>query len=191
MAKTGWQEWLQAAKQATVALKEKCGTVAVCGLSMGGLLALLAAGQVRVNACIPISTPMATQNKWLRLAGIAAPFYPRVAWPLRASRREGVDKAYDYGYAGFPTRSAADLYHLIKLTRRNLSAVSCPILCVQSADDRTIWQGSADTILKSVSSRDKQKLLLYGVPHVATLSVELPTIVKAVDSLMQKIVTKE
>ena len=191
MAKTGWRKWLQAAEQATVALKERCGNVAVCGLSMGGLLALLVAGQMSVSACISISTPMATQNKWLRLARIVAPFYPRVAWAPQASHREGVNKVYDFGYAGFPTRSAAGLYYLIKLARRNLPDVCCPVLCVQSTADRTIWQGSADAILTNVRSQDKEKLLLHNVPHVTTLSVELPAIVNAVDDLMRKIITKE
>lgn len=190
MAKTGWREWLQGATQATEALKEKCGTVTVCGLSMGGLLALLVAGRMKVNACAPISTPMATQNKWLCLAGLAAPFYPRVAWAVQPARHKGIDKAYDYGYGGFPTRSAASLHYLIKLARRNLPAVRCPILCVQSTGDRTVWQGSADVILKNVSSQDKQKLLLQDVPHVATLSAELPAIVNAVDHLAQKAVKK-
>ncbi|MCL1854885.1 MAG: alpha/beta fold hydrolase [Clostridia bacterium] len=188
MAETGWQEWLQAANQATAALKEKCETVMVCGLSMGGLLALLAAGEMEADACVPISTPMATQNKWLCLAGMVAPFYPRVAWPVQAARHESVDAAYDYGYAGFPTRSAAGLHRLIKLARRNLSAVRCPVLCVQSAADRTVWQGSADVIMQNVSSRCKQKLILQDAPHVATLSKELPVIVNAVDDWARKIV---
>ena len=42
MAKSTWQEWLQAAKQATLDLKAQCKRVTVCGLSMGGVLALLA-----------------------------------------------------------------------------------------------------------------------------------------------------
>ena len=38
MAKSTWQEWLQAAKQATLDLKAQCKQVTVCGLSMGGVL---------------------------------------------------------------------------------------------------------------------------------------------------------
>jgi carboxylesterase len=187
MAKTGWQDWLQAAKQATVTLKESCQAVAVCGLSMGGLLALLIAEQMRVEACVPISTPMAVQNRLLPLAGIAAPFRPRIAWTSQDSHHSGLAKAYDYGYSGFPTKCAADLRHLIRLARQNLFAVNCPILAVQSEADKTIWPGSADLILQSVSSQRKQKLWLKDVPHVCTLSRELQAIVDAVDDLVGEV----
>lgn len=181
MAKTGWKDWLQASKQAVLTLKESCRSVAVCGLSMGGLLALLIAEQMRVDACVSISTPMAAQNRLLPLAGLAAPFRPRVSWASQSSHRSGLDKAYDFGYSGFPTKCAADLYHLIRLARQNLFAVNCPVLAVQSEADQAIWPGSADLILQSVSSQRKQKLWLKDVPHVCTISRELQAIVDAMD----------
>lgn len=186
MAQTGWQAWLQASKEATLALKEKCRTVAVCGLSMGGLLALLIAEQMRVQGCVPISTPMAVKSRLIALAGVAHPFYRRVAWASQDARHPGLDTAYDYGYSGFPTRSAGDLRRLIRLARQNLFAVNCPLLAVQSQGDETIWQGSADFILQNVSSHKKQKLWLKGVPHVCTLSRELPAIVDAMDDFLRQ-----
>ncbi|MEA5015696.1 MAG: alpha/beta fold hydrolase [Candidatus Limiplasma sp.] len=187
MAKTGWQDWLQASKQATLALKERCRTVAVCGLSMGGLLALLIAEQMRLEACVPISTPMAVRNRLLPLAKVASPFHPRVAWVSQDAHHSGLNAAYDYGYSGFPTRCAGDLRHLIRLARQNLFAVNCPILAVQSEADETIWHGSADLILQSVSSYRKQKLWLRDVPHVCTLSRELPAIVDAMDDVLREV----
>lgn len=34
----------------------------VCGLSMGGVLALMAAEQMKVDGCVPISAPMAVKT---------------------------------------------------------------------------------------------------------------------------------
>lgn len=180
MAKTHWQTWLQAAKEATLELKARCATVAVCGLSMGGVLALLVAEQMKVDACIPISAPMATQNRLLYLSGVFAPVYRRVSWASHPERQQQLDSAYDYGYSGFPTANGADLYHLIKLARRNLFNITCPVLCIQSDGDETIWSGSADCILAGIASEQKWKLLLHGVPHVCTISREEPAILDAV-----------
>lgn len=191
MAKTRWQDWLQASKQATLALKERCHTVAVCGLSMGGLLALLIAEQMRVQGCIPISTPMAVRNRLLALAGVLHPFHPRVAWASQDARHQGLNADYDYGYSGFPTRSGADLRHLIRLARQNLFAVNCPLLVIQSEADQTISSGSADLILQSVSSHRKQKLWLKDVPHVCTLSKELPAMVDAMDDFLRGLEKEE
>lgn len=187
MGKSGWQEWLQAVKQATLELKEKCATVTVCGLSMGGLLALLVAEQMKIDACVTISAPMATRNRLMPLAGLVAPLYPRVSWFSQATHHAGLDKNYDFGYSGFPTRKAADLNHLIHLARRNLFNVTCPVLAVQSEGDETIWRGSADCILAGVGSEEKQKLWLKGVPHVCTLSRELPAIAEAIAGLQKQV----
>ena len=184
MAKSTWQEWLQAAKRATLDLKAQCKRVTVCGLSMGGVLALLVAEQMQIDACVPISAPMDVKNKLLGLAAIAAPLYPRVAWGGPGEYHKGLDKAYDFGYSGFPTKKGGDLHHLIKLARKNLFNITCPVLVVQSENDETIWEGSADFILENIKSDKRQKLWLTGVPHVCTISPELPAIVEAIDSLM-------
>ncbi len=187
MARTGWQDWLQASKQAVLTLRERCERLTVCGLSMGGVLALLLAEQMKIDACAPISAPMATQNKLMPFAKLIAPVYPRVSWSGGGDSRSVLDAAYDCGYSGFPTRKAADLNYLIHLARRNLFSVACPVLAVQSADDETIWAGSADCILEGVSSELKRKLWLHGVPHVCTISPELPAIVDALDDLMKTV----
>ncbi len=179
MARTGWQAWLTATRTAVATLREVCPTVAVAGLSMGGVLSLLMAEEQRVDACVTLSAPMATQNRLIRLSALAAPFMPRVSWAPAQERHRTLDERFDYGYTGFPTRSAADLARLIRMARKGLAQITCPVLSIQSTGDQTIWPGSADCILEGVSSQRKQKLLLNDVPHVCTLSVELPAIVDA------------
>ncbi len=190
MAKSTWQQWLQAAKQATLDLKAQCKTVTVCGLSMGGVLSLLVAEQMQIDACVPISAPVDVKNKLLGLSGIAAPFIKRIAWGGGGEYHKCLDKAYDFGYAGFPTAKGADLHRLMKQAKMDLFNITCPILCVQSENDETIWEGSADYILEHVSSEKRQKLWLTGVPHVCTISPELPAIVDAIHNLMQTVALK-
>ena len=180
MAKADWKSWLQAAKEAALEMMGRCKTVVVCGLSMGGVLALLVAEQMKVNACVAISAPMATQNRFLALSGAIAPFMKRCSWSSQPERRHALDPAFDYGYTGFPTAKGADLHHLIRLARKNLFNITCPLLCVQSDGDETVWPGSADCILNGVSSQKKWKLWLHGVPHVCTISKEEPAILEGV-----------
>lgn len=186
MSRSNWQQWLHAAKQASFEMMQEVRTFTVCGLSMGGVLALLVAQQMKVDACIPISAPMAVKNRFLPLAGVMSPFVRRIAWNGGTGRHAALDKDYDYGYSGFPTSKGADLHRLITLARRNLFNITCPILCIQSDADRTIWEGSMDAILEGVSSDVRQKLWLHDVPHVCTISRELPAIVEAVDRMMQR-----
>lgn len=185
MGRSNWEQWLQAAKEGVVELKKTVDKTVVCGLSMGGVLSLLIAEQMRIDACVTVSAPMAVQNKLMGLANVLGFVYPRISWAPPTERHKALNQAYDYGYSGFPTRKAADLNRLIHMARQNLFAVQCPLLAVQSTGDETIWAGSADCILQNASSEMKQKLLVRDVPHVCTISKELPSIVEAVDELLK------
>ena len=62
-----------------------------------------------------------------------------------------------------------------------------PVLAVQSEDDETIWEGSADCILNGVGSEKKWKLWLHGVPHVCTISQEEPAIRDGIVKVLEQI----
>ena len=185
MARSDWQQWLHAAKEAAHQMMQEVRVFTVAGLSMGGVLALLIAQQMKVDACVTISAPTAVKNPALPFAGIAAPFCPRIAWGTATDRHVWIDREYDFGYSGFPTARGADLYRLIKMANRNLFNIHCPILAVQSDGDETIRKGSADRILESVSSKVRRKLWLNGMPHVVTLTPEMPRIASAMDDLIR------
>ena len=186
MKRTNWQDWLGAARSAATEMKQKYRHFSVVGLSMGGVITLLLAEEMELTACAPISAPMAVQNKLMPLAGLAAPFVPTIWWGDDPERPSMLDKRYDHGYPGFPTKCAVSLTKLIKMARSNLGAVKCPILAVQSHADETISADSADVIYAGVSSKEKSILWLENVPHVCTISPEHGRIAKAVGELLRK-----
>lgn len=183
MARANAAQWIAAAHEALQTLRKRCDTVTVAGLSMGGLLALLLAEEGLADACVAISAPMATRNRWLRYAWLVAPFYPRVSWAPEADRHRDLNPAFDYGYSGFPTRNALDLAKLIHKARKGLSRVRCPLLVVQSTGDKVVWPGSADWIAGHVGTKTPQRLTLQNVPHACTISAEMPRIAAAMDDL--------
>lgn len=186
MGRTDWKQWLQAAKMACAKLKESCRYVSAMGLSMGGVLTLLLAEQMGLTAAIPVSAPMAVQNKGLPFTRFVAPFMPVIMWRGKPEREIMLDQRYDLGYPGFPTRKGSDLLHLIRIARRNLHAVTCPILVVQSHADETIAPDSADIILRGVSSDCKGVLWLDKVPHVCTITCETDNIAQAACEVLRK-----
>lgn len=179
MASKTWQDWLEAAKAAFLHLQQQCDCVSVAGLSMGGCLALIIGEQMHPTAIAPISAPMGTRAP-LWLATLAAPIMKTVWWRPRSEDASPLDVRYDRGYPGFRSSCAAHLDRLIKLARRDLHAVTCPVLIVQSHGDETITANSADVILQGVSSKRKGILWLEDVPHVCTISREAEQIAEAV-----------
>lgn len=186
MGKTTWQDWLQAAKAAFLELKAECDLVSVGGLSMGGVLTLLLAEQMDVCCAMPISAPMAVQNKFMPFARVGSLFVKTVYWGNDEHRASLMDMNYHYGYPGFPTKCAAGLAKLIGMARRNLHCITCPVLAVQSRADETISHDSADVIMAGVSSEKKAALWLEKVPHVCTISPEWPKIAKAMAACMRE-----
>lgn len=177
MKKSTWQDWLAAELEAVHQLKEKYKYVSVCGLSMGGVLTLLAAEQTDVTSCIPIAAPVKISNPLIGLAKYASLFVKEINWgPASEERTKMLMTEYDQGYSGYPTVRANDLYVLMKKAHRNLYAVSCPTLIVQSHADKTVQPVSAQMIYDGISSKEKDILWLEKVPHVCTISYECDTI---------------
>ena len=72
------------------------------------------------------------------------------------------------------------------MARRDLHAVQCPLLIVQSRQDETISADSAEVISVGVSSDKVGTLWLEGVPHVCTISSALPQIAGAAADLLRQ-----
>ena len=186
MARYHWDDWLTAAKDAFLHLKERCDLVSVAGLSMGGCLTLLLAEQMPVTACAPISAPTVVKNKLLPFAGVAWRFMPVIMWGQSAEREAKLNMRYDIGYPGFYSKCGAHLYKLMVMARRNLHAIRCPILVVQSRADETIEQRSAKDIIKGVSSEKKGVLWLEDSPHVCTISADQERITEEIAKLFRE-----
>lgn len=185
MARCTWDDWLTAAKEALLQLKQRCDLVSVAGLSMGGCLALILAEQMEVTAVAPISAPMGTRAP-LWAATLASPMVKTVWWRPRQEDEDLLLLEYDHGYSGFRTKCARHLARLIRMARCDLHAVACPILVVQSHADQTITADSAKIILQGVSSNMKGALWLEDVPHVCTISKETGRIAQALAEIFRR-----
>lgn len=179
MAQCTWEDWLDAAKESLLQLRKQCDIVSVAGLSMGGCLALILAEQMQVDAVAAISAPMGTKAP-LWITKLASPFVKTVWWHTREGDPTPVDAKYDCGYPGFRTKCGPQLNRLITMCRRDLHAVTCPVLVVQSHADETITGNSADVIIAGVTSERKGVLWLDDVPHVCTISKEAARIAQAI-----------
>ncbi len=180
-----WQDWLLAARTAAQELRRDYRHFTVAGLSMGGVLSLLLAQEMEPTACVPISAPMETRNRFRHLALAGSLVYPMVH-KRRDPARACLDPAYDLGYTAFPTASTHHLNVLMAQARRHLSLIRCPLLAVQSHGDQTISADSLDIIMQGVSSPVRASLWLESAPHVCTISPEYGKIVDAMDEFLRR-----
>jgi len=171
LALTEWSDWYGSVERELLELRRTCPTVFVCGLSMGGGLALLLAerhrdaiaGVVLVNAVVTSTDPRARALPVLRrflssLPGISGD----IAKP-------GVVEG---AYSRAPLRPAFSMTQMWREIRDHLDQVSQPLLVFRSVQDHVVDPSSGRAIMAAVSSADLTERLLHRSYHVATMDYD-------------------
>lgn len=108
-------EWQATAEKAAEHLFSVCKRVVLCGLSMGGCIALILSARLPAAGCVTYSAPMAAANRFSFLAPVLAPVRPYI--DKSTDTRAGRDPAYDIGYDSMPTAAIGELNKLIRAAR--------------------------------------------------------------------------
>jgi carboxylesterase len=167
MERSRWTEWTADVEQAFAWLRERTDEVFVCGLSMGGTLALWlaerhpeVAGLVTVNAVVRDS-----REPIMRTFGrIGLPRWVKAI--ANDTKLAGVDeKAYDR----VPMRASYQFAQLLAAVRRDLALVRCPALLFSSVTDHVVSPENPREIYAAIGSTDKTIVELHDSYHVATM----------------------
>ncbi|OIJ68784.1 alpha/beta hydrolase [Streptomyces mangrovisoli] len=165
---TVWQDWYAEVDRELRALRARCATVFVAGLSMGGALALrLAARHGDAVAGVVVVNPA---NK---VHGAAAHALPVLRHLVRSTRGVADDIAKgggaELGYDRVPLHAAHSLRSFLRLVDGELPQVTQPLLLLRSPQDHVVPPADSARVLGRVSSTDVTEILLEQSYHVATL----------------------
>lgn len=164
MEQTTYQDWINSVEEGLQWLKERCDTIFVTGLSMGGTLTLYLAekyseikGIILINAAVDIPTMEAVQN----LENVR--FLDAIGSDIKKS---GVK---ELAYEKTPVSSVKEILELMAIVKENLSQIQCPTLIFVSEEDHVVPPSNSQMILEGISSQNKELLTLRESYHVATL----------------------
>ncbi|WP_016696967.1 alpha/beta hydrolase [Actinoalloteichus spitiensis] len=171
VARTRWQDWYECVERSLDELRDRCGTVFVAGLSMGGTLALRLAelrqsdiaGLMLVNPSVMTRRRLAALTPWL------AHVMPTTRGIAGGIAKPGVREV---GYDRLPLRSVATLAELWRLVRADLGKVRQPVLLFHSVVDEVVEPVNSRIVLDSVRSTDVTDVVLTDSGHVATLDYD-------------------
>ena len=159
-----WQElrastaddWRRSAELALLELvEESAGSgVAVCGLSLGGMLAMDLAAHFPVRALVMLNPAAGLRE---RLAPLA-----RMLWPLVPSIRLEQGGNLDR----LPLRSVVELLRYMREASAHAHAVRAPSLMLQSEFDPTVRPEASRTLFALLGSRQKEFEMLASEQHV-------------------------
>lgn len=201
LARVTWGDWLASAQRKLDALLERTHgrSVAICGFSMGGLLALRLAQQFpeRIAALVLMGTPLRLRRfqvdairaicrlpvdfgRW-SAASIPKPNGSDISIP---EMRHG-----NPGLPAFPIAALRQLFDLMDVARAGLPNVRTPALVVHARHDHVVPMDDSLELTGSLGSAIIERLWLDRSFHVVGLDVESAEVVDAAAKFVARFVT--
>lgn len=166
---TRWTDWYTEVERAFDALAAKCDRVYVCGLSMGGTLALrLAQTKGAAVAGIVLVNPSVTTERFdakylVPVLGRLVPAWKGIGSDIK--KPGSTETAYPY----VPLKALLSLQKLWAIVRADLPKVDQPLLLFRSRVDHVVEPVNSRIVLGAVASTDTTERVLENSYHVATL----------------------
>jgi carboxylesterase len=198
LARTKWPDWLASAEAALGRMQDRAhgGRVAICGFSMGGLLALRLARLYpdRISALAVMSAPLRLRP--LEVMGIRAvgrlPIdyanHPLAAVPklFGSDVSDPAMRVQNPGLPAFPIAALEALLDLMNVVRADLPAVRHPTLVIHGRHDHTVPMEDSLELTGSLGSDVIERLWLDRSFHIVALDVERATVLDAVTRFLDK-----
>jgi len=175
LSATTGADWYREAEMALVGLAERCSSVFVCGLSVGGAIALdLAARQPeRVAGLVVVNGTVYSDDPRARLA----PLLGKLPFSVKGIGSDIADPSKrELCYSRVPLRAAAALLAYQNAVKARLGDVRAPLLLFCSRQDHVVAPGQTSFIAEHVSSDTPDIVWLERSYHVATLDYDAPVI---------------
>lgn len=168
LAAVRWEQWRDHAARHVRELRARHDVVVVCGLSMGGALALHLAALLPVDGVVALNPALSLVSRTARFAPALHRAVPSVASVADDISLPGVT---EHAYPRTPVAGVAELGRFMARTRKLLPAVTAPVLLLRSQHDHVVSDASHAHVLRRVAG-DVEIVRLTESFHVATLDRE-------------------
>lgn len=181
MEQTTYQDWIASIDEAYAWLSERCDTIFMAGLSMGGTLALYIAENhpeiqaiSLINAAVDVPSMVAVNDMQ------DVRFLDAIGSDIK---KAGVT---ELAYEMTPVASVKQLLKFMSEVRANLPKVQCPTLIFVAPEDHVVPANNAQIIYDEISSKEKAIIEMPDSYHVATLDNDQERIIKETLAFFRK-----
>lgn len=167
LRRPAWRDWLTTVEDGLNLLRGMCDQVYVAGISMGGVLTLIAANRYQVQGVAALSTPYGLTGDWrVRFMRPISLFVPKFKKPAAVGNRA------ETSYAYFVPHAIAEAAELAELMQESLPKINIPVLLIQSRGDKVIEPNALDLISGQLHRLHPETLWLETSGHIITLDQE-------------------
>jgi carboxylesterase len=182
------RDWYADAETALLDLRKEVEAVAICGLSMGGLLALELAAErprdvaavVTIAAALRIASPLIHLSKPISL--LCRMWTP----PAGRGYADQELARLSTNYKSIATDALVSLHAYSSHVTRLLPRVRAPLLILHARKDRVIKPVSSDLIYERAGSLDKMRLWFDRCNHEMLRDCESEAVVEAVERMLRR-----
>ena len=189
LARTRWQDWLASVEDGLNFLRGCTRQQFVMGLSLGGVLSLLAATRYPVAGVMAISTPYGLpDDPRIHIMGVMAFLKPKMEKgddDFHNADAEAVHVALPYT----PSRSMMEVVKAIRVLQAELPTVKVPALLVQSRLDKVVPSNSLDGLFDHIGSTDKTRMWVENSGHVVTEEPDREEVFRAASGFVKRVST--
>lgn len=181
MEQTTYQDWIASIEEGFKWLTERCDTIFVTGLSMGGTLTLyMAETHPEIRAIIPINAAVdiPEMNPVRQLEGVR--FLDGVGSDIK---QPGVK---ELAYEKTPVQSVKEILTFMDQVKADLPKISCPALIFVSEEDHVVPPNNSQIIFDEISSEVKEIQYMKDSYHVATLDNDQQIIIEKTLEFIEK-----
>jgi len=168
MNRTRWEDWYAEVDRAFGELQAATSEIFVMGLSMGACLALRLAelNGAAVSGLVLVNPSITADTKLFLLAPVLKVIIPSLKGVGSDIKKDGIT---ELAYDRTPTRAAATLPGLWKVTQRDLDKIAAPTLVYHSTDDHIVGPASLAILRKALPATQLEVIECQNSYHVATL----------------------
>jgi carboxylesterase len=168
MNRTRWEDWYAEVDRAFGELMATTDDIFVMGLSMGACLALRLAElhSDSVRGLVLVNPSVTADTRLFLLAPALKMVVPSLKGVGSDIKKPGVT---ELAYDRTPTKAAATLPGMWKVTKRDLGKVTAPVLVFKSTEDHVVGPASLEILRASLSQAALEVRELPDSYHVATL----------------------
>lgn len=184
LSRTDWHAWRDAVDREYWRLRSLHDRVVVCGLSMGGALALHLAARRPVAGLLLVNPALALTNRLAGFSCIAKHAVPSVAG---IGSDINLPSRTEVAYERTPVAAVAQLNVLMRRTVKTLPAVKAPALLFRSTEDHVVAHTSVE-IIRERSAGAVEVIALPNSFHVATMDHDRAVVEAESRSAVQRLV---